>query len=285
MTVSPGTIAELAKAFETANVEMFAIALPEATVAEATSAIMRKWNCRSEDLIGRKLVKFGTGALSARFTEDGEGQSQRVEVSYVPPLGVTRSILCTPQSVTDEGRHYMVLIGQHASKEQADAVMQNERRLSLALRSGGYAAWDHDYRTGQTYNSPEMCDLLGYERGSTTLNFHSFNDRVHPEDRDKTLDGQIETAPFGSDMFQTRYRVRLQSGAYTWIESIAGASVIRSTASPRNVSACRAISAIRWRWSRSCKPRNAACAARRRPHASAVSPSPPQPTHRNYRAK
>ena len=71
-----------------------------------------------------------------------------------------------------------------------------------------------------------MCDLLGYERGSTTLNFHSFNDRVHPEDRDKTLDGQIETAPFGSDMFQTRYRVRLQSGAYTWIESIAG--VIRN---------------------------------------------------------
>jgi nitrogen-specific signal transduction histidine kinase/PAS domain-containing protein len=224
MTAAAGVVSELIKAFETANVEMLAIQLPEATVAGATSAIIRRWNCRREDIVGRQLVKYGTGPLSARYSEvnSAAGPVQKVEVSFVSPLGVARATTFTPQSWQDGEARYMVLIGQHASVEQAEAAVQNERRLSLALRSGGYAAWDHDYRTNATYNSPEMYDLLGFERGSADLNFHTFNELVHPDDRDMTLDGQISTAPFGSDMFQTRYRVRAKSGDYVWIESIAG---------------------------------------------------------------
>jgi signal transduction histidine kinase len=228
MAATAGIIAEMTKAFETANVEMFAIALPEAKVIAATSAVMRKWNCTREELVGKQLVKFGTGPLSARYLNEETpfGPVQKVEVTYVPPLGSTRSIRFTPQSSTDGGQNVMMLIGQHASLEEAEDAIQNERRLSLALRSGGYAAWDHDYRTNESNNSPELYDLLGFERGSTTLNFNSFNELVHPDDRDKTLDDQIKTAPFGSDMFQTRYRVRNAHGNYVWVESIAG--VIRS---------------------------------------------------------
>ena len=224
MTAAPGLTSELCKAFETANVEMLVVELPDAQVSEATSAIIRKWNCRREDVVGRQLVKFGTGPLSARHVEVNgpTGPVQLIELCFVPPLGAARSTTFTQQSWFEGDRQFMVLIGQHASVEQADAAVQNERRLSLALRSGGYAAWDHDYRTNTTYNSPEMFDLLGFERGSKDLNFLSFNELVHPDDREQTLDGQIKTAPFGSDMFQTRYRVRAKSGNYVWIESIAG---------------------------------------------------------------
>ncbi len=228
MATAAGVIAEMTKAFEIANVEMFAISLPEAKVIAATSAVMRKWNCTREELVGKQLVKFGTGPLSARqLTEDTPfGLLQKVEVTYVPPLGSTRSIRFTPQNCKDGDQSVMMLIGQHASLEEAEDAIQNERRLSLALRSGGYAAWDHDYRTDESNNSAEFYDLLGFERGSKDLNFNSFNDLVHPDDCDKTLDDQIKTAPFGSDMFQTRYRVRNAHGNYVWMESIAG--VIRS---------------------------------------------------------
>ena len=228
MIAASGVIAELAKAFETANVEMFAIMLPEARVAAATSAVMRKWNCTREELLDRQLVKFGTGPLSARHTteETPDGPVRKIEVAYVPPLGTSRSIVFNSQNWNDGDQRYMLLIGQHASLEKAEEAIQNERRLSLALRSGGYAAWDHDYRTGITYNSPEMYDLLGFERDSSELTFDSFNDFVHPDDRDRTLDDQIKTSPFGSDMFQTRYRVKNRAGNYVWIESIAG--VIRN---------------------------------------------------------
>jgi signal transduction histidine kinase len=228
MMATKGVIADLASAFEMANVEMLALAMPEARIVEATGAILRKWNTTRESFIGRQLVKYGTGPLSARHIQEDteQGKLSRVEVTFVPPLGTTRTTLFTPQTWQDGRQSYMVLIGKHASAEQADNAVQNERRLSLALRSGGYAVWDHDYRTGQTFNSPEMYDLLGFERNSPELNFNSFNDLVHPDDRDKTLDGQIKSAPFGSDMFQTRYRVKGKGGVYVWIESLAG--VIRN---------------------------------------------------------
>jgi signal transduction histidine kinase len=228
MTVAAGVVAEMAKAFETANVEMFAVSLPEARVITATSAVMRKWNCTREELVGKQLVKFGTGALSARHVteETPYGAVQKVEVTYVPPLGSTRQIRFTPQTLQDGGQDVMLLIGQHASLQEAETAIQNERRLSLALRSGGYAAWDHDYRTNETYNSPELFDLLGFERGTANLNFETFNSLVHPDDRDRTLDDQIKIAPFGQDMFQTRYRVKNAYGNYLWLESIAG--IIRS---------------------------------------------------------
>ncbi len=224
MSVSPGIVTEVAKAFEIANIEMFAISLPDATIVETTGAVLRKWNCRREDVVGRQLAKFGTGTLSARYVEEEgpAGSTQRVEIKYAPPLGNARALIFTPQTWNDGSRQYMILIGQHASKEQADEAMQNERRLSLALRSGGFAAWDFDYRTGETYNSPELYDLLGYPRDSRDLNFHSFNELVHPDDRGVTLEGQIKSAPFGSDLFQTRYRVKTQAGEYAWVESIAG---------------------------------------------------------------
>jgi hypothetical protein len=38
----------------------------------------------------------------------------------------------------------MVLIGQHGDKAEAEEAIQNEHRLKLALRSGGYAVWDYD---------------------------------------------------------------------------------------------------------------------------------------------
>ena len=101
MTTAAGIVAEMTKAFETANVEMFAISLPDAMVIGATSAVMRRWNCTREEIVGKQLVKFGTGPLSARqITEDTPfGQVQKVEVTYVPPLGSNRSIRFTPRSI------------------------------------------------------------------------------------------------------------------------------------------------------------------------------------------
>ena len=228
MTAATGTIAELTKAFEAANVEMFAVELPAAIVADVTSAVLSRWNATREELIGRSLVRFGTGPLSARHVQSTgtEESGEHIEVTFVSPLGISRNSRFSAQSWVDGGTGYMVLIGQQSGAEQVAAAQQNERRLSLALRSGGYALWDHDYRTGTTYNSPEMFDLLGLERGSTELNFYSFNDFIHPDDNDKTLDAMIREAPFGLDTFQTRYRVMTKSGKYAWIESMAG--VIRS---------------------------------------------------------
>src|SRR6266542_492719 len=103
MVPATGMIAELAKAFETANVEMFAVQLPEARIVEVTAAVLRKWNASREEIVGRQLVKFGTGSLSARYlANDTEpGGERKVEISYIPPLGTTRTIRFSQQTWSD----------------------------------------------------------------------------------------------------------------------------------------------------------------------------------------
>ena len=214
----------LVQAFELANIETIVVSMPEAIVKDVSTAVLRKWNCQREDVLGKALMKFGTGSLSARFVEDPANQSgqQSIEVTYTPPLGSMIKSSFRIQPWNDDGDRNMVLVGQHASLEQAEVAIGNEKRLNLALRSGGYALWDFNYETGETYNSPEMYELFGHKVDSQDLNFATFNSLIHPDDLDKTLDDKIRNSPFGTEIFQTRYRVKGQSGGYVWIESAAG---------------------------------------------------------------
>jgi PAS domain S-box-containing protein len=128
--------------------------------------------------------------------------------------------------------------------EQTNAMEESEHRLSLALRSGGYALWDYNCETKKTFNSPEMLEVFGQTVEGEKLDYHNFNSLLHPDDRDKSLDDKIRVAQFGQNVFQTRYRVRTTAGKYEWIEAIAG--VVRDSKSVRPikiVGLCRNIDA------------------------------------------
>jgi signal transduction histidine kinase len=211
-------------ALNIANTEALVVSMPDATVVDVSVATLKRWNASKSDVVGKVLMKFGTGAISARQMNVTFNTTERpeVEVCYTPPLGKAVTGKFKAQSIPLEGKIVSVLIGQHASQDQAAAIIDNERRLSLALRSGGYALWDHNFETGESYNSPEMIEVFGLTAGNTKLDYHSFNSLVHPDDQDKLLDLKIKKAPFGTDVFQTRYRVKTTAGKYEWIEAIAG---------------------------------------------------------------
>jgi two-component system, cell cycle sensor histidine kinase and response regulator CckA len=221
----PSTLAELVSAFELANVELVALTSPGSEVVDATTAVLRKWNCQKKDIAGKKLQKFGAGALSARTIET-KGV-QKVEIAYAPPLGSQVKTLHSPVNWEDQGKSYLLLVGQHVSAEEAENAISGEKRLQLAMRSGGYALWDHNFETGESYASPELADMFGYERDDRRIEFHGINELIHQDDRANSINTLIQHAPFGQDVFQSRYRVRSKSGKYIWIESVA--SVIRNT--------------------------------------------------------
>ncbi len=223
----------LINAFEIANTEILHIAMPEAVIKDVSTALLRRWNCSKSEIVGKPLMKFGTGLISARHLPPAAGSNAapEIEISYTPPLGSYVKSIFRSQAWEDETSTSILLIGQNASIEQAMTAMNNEKRLQLALRSGGYALWDYNYETDETYNSAEMLEILGETEG--TLNYVSFNDRIHPEDADKAIDLKIKNAPFGNDIFQTRYRVKTGVGNYAWIETVAG--LIRDPATGKPV--------------------------------------------------
>ena len=239
-------ISKMIEAFNIANVEALAMVMPAANVVGITQPLLKHWNVKSEIMVGKQLLKTGTGMLSARqLTQlDQPGLAPMIEVSFSPPLGKTLVANFRAQRFNDGGVEYLLLLGQHTSIEQADELAENEKRLNLALRSGGYALWDHDYESGKTFNSPEMLELFGKSVGNKDLNFQSFDTLIHPDDKDKTLDIAIRKAPFGSEVFQTRYRVKTTGDKYTWIESVAGVQRNALDGSPiKAVGLCRNIDA------------------------------------------
>jgi two-component system cell cycle sensor histidine kinase/response regulator CckA len=134
--------------------------------------------------------------------------TQLIEVSYLHPLGAAMRKTFQTQKWQEDGKDFYLLTAKAVDANTAQHALQNEKRLSLALKSGGYALWDYNYDTGETYNAPEMYEIFGHKVGEQSLNFRNFNELIHPEDRDKTIDDKIRKAPFGADVFQTRYRVR-----------------------------------------------------------------------------
>ncbi len=222
----------LLDAFEIANIEVLHVAMPEAIIKDVSPALLRKWNCQKSEIIGKPLMKFGTGLVSARHVQNSETNAE-IEITYTPPLGSYVKSLFRSQNWGDADNQSILLIGQHASLEQAVTTENNEKRLQLALRSGGYALWDHNYQTGETYNSIEMLEVFG--QGDGELNFHTFNSLIHPEDAEKSIDQKIKNAPFGDDIFQTRYRVKTKAGNYSWIETAAGLLRDPATGKPTKV--------------------------------------------------
>jgi signal transduction histidine kinase/CheY-like chemotaxis protein len=239
-------IEQLITALNLANTEALVVSMPEAILMDATEAVLNRWGAARKDILGKPVLKFGVGLLSARQTEANASPdvSANIEVCYTPPLG--KAIVSRFKSHKLEGgdNKLYLLISQHMTAEQSTAMEESERRLSLALRSGGYALWDYNYDTDETYNSPEMLEVFGQNVDGSKLDYHNFNQLLHPEDHGQAIEIKIRKAPFGQDVFQTRYRVKTTAGKYEWIETIAG--IIRDQKSGRPVKCvglCRNIDA------------------------------------------
>jgi PAS domain S-box-containing protein len=227
MNATPTSLVELAKILQLASVEWMAASLPDATIMEVTPCLAERWRVSREELVGQTLAKFGKGRLSARHVTDetndtGQNAPTRIEVTYSPPVGAPKHARFTAQMMRADGREVMLLIGQSTGVALATETHDVERRLQLALRSGGYALWDYDYRTGVSHLSPEVYEMLGFSLADPSLNFHTWNERVHPDDVGKTIDHALAHSGNHVDQWQTKYRIRTRDEKYIWVEIIAG---------------------------------------------------------------
>ena len=244
-------IQHLLSAMDIANIEAMVVDTHAAKITGVTEALLRRWQVKNQEVVGQSLTKFGTGRVSARYIQaqdkqpqEAESGREHIEIRFAPALGNAITATFIKHSISAPEGEFVFLIGQVMSAEQAQLVSENESRLNLALKSGGYALWDHNFETGNTYNSPEMYEVFGQTVAGGALNFHSFNTLIHPEDLDKTIDDKIKVAPFGTNIFQTRYRVKTTAGKYVWIESIAALSRNPATSKPvKCVGLCRNIDA------------------------------------------
>lgn len=111
-----------------------------------------------------------------------------------------------------------------AALQQANAQLQTaEERWQLALAGNQDGIWDWNIATGETFGSPQWYKLLGFEPNEIQFSYREWQDRLHPDDRDRVATAKIVYLARQSPIYSTEYRFRCKDGSYRWFQAKAQA--------------------------------------------------------------
>ncbi|MFG0304965.1 MAG: ATP-binding protein [Phycisphaerales bacterium JB040] len=102
----------------------------------------------------------------------------------------------------------------------AEAVRRERERFEHCVRGTSDGLWDWDLVHGRAWYSPRFRELLGYgeDSGGLAEDRSSFEDRLHPDDREATL-GEISAHLERGSPYDLSCRLRTRSGGYRWFRA------------------------------------------------------------------
>lgn len=117
-----------------------------------------------------------------------------------------------------------------ARKLNESNLIQNERRLAMALKAAGMAAWE--WNENQTYWTDELYDLIGV---SKTVKPHPerFFEVIHEADR-LEVERAWKALAEGQDVFEVEFRIVLPDQSVRWIVGV-GEVIRNSEGSPTQI--------------------------------------------------
>lgn len=118
---------------------------------------------------------------------------------------------------------YELTEAQEELQQQKDEINEIKERFELAVRGSNNGIWDFDLRTNEIYYSPKWKEMLGYDDSELPNHIDTFNQLIHPEDKDIVW-SQINSYLSGDvSEYQTEFRMKHKSGDIVWILSKGGA--------------------------------------------------------------
>jgi PAS domain S-box-containing protein len=107
-----------------------------------------------------------------------------------------------------------IAIEQHAAEQ---ALQDSEERWQLALRGNKDGIWDWNLKTQQVVFSPRWQQMLGYQAGEIELTLTEWQERIHPEERDRVLHALGEHLDGKTSRYESEYRLCNCDGQYIWV--------------------------------------------------------------------
>jgi PAS domain S-box-containing protein len=95
------------------------------------------------------------------------------------------------------------------------ALRARDQQISLAAEAADIGFWSRDYEREDFWASNKWRELFGFTI-SETLNLDKFLQRLHPNDREATLQA-LQNAYKGDGSYQTEHRVVLPDGQVRWL--------------------------------------------------------------------
>jgi PAS domain S-box-containing protein len=104
-------------------------------------------------------------------------------------------------------------------KEALEAYKDSEERLDLALRGSGMGIWDWDVRHHHLIWNDNTYHMFNYPLNYTLQGFSSFEQRIHPEDRELVLKALNDSMENKKD-FRAEFRIIWSNGSIRTIMSL-----------------------------------------------------------------
>jgi diguanylate cyclase (GGDEF)-like protein/PAS domain S-box-containing protein len=123
--------------------------------------------------------------------------------------------------------------------ELRNEVMQRrdaETQLRQVLDGAELGFWDWNYETGTQWVNDRWMEILGIEQRELKSNISDFIERIHPQDRDKTVT-IIKQHIQNDTAYVVEFRMQHQKGHWLWIQA-AGAVVSHDPVSLRPLRLC-----------------------------------------------
>ena len=93
----------------------------------------------------------------------------------------------------------------------------SEERYTLAIEGSQDGIWDRDLRTDKVYFSPRWKSMLGYEDHEIENNHKSWENLLHPDDKERTLALLYKHLKKETPFYQAEFRLKCKDGRYKWI--------------------------------------------------------------------
>ncbi|AMV18459.1 Cyclic di-GMP phosphodiesterase Gmr [Planctomyces sp. SH-PL14] len=100
-------------------------------------------------------------------------------------------------------------------KQTEAALRETKEQFELALSGSNDGIWDWSVLSGNVFYSRRFKELLGYAEDEFAHRFESFDEHVHPEDRQEVMD-KLQRHLEEGDQFDAVCRLRTKPGPFRW---------------------------------------------------------------------
>ncbi|HBX52070.1 MAG: hypothetical protein A2275_04530 [Bacteroidetes bacterium RIFOXYA12_FULL_35_11] len=105
-------------------------------------------------------------------------------------------------------------------KRVEEAMRKSEERLKLALDAANDGLWDINLKSKYVnYYSPRWYAMLNYDPYEFPMDYTSWIDLIHPEDKQFVLQAFSSYSKSVINVFSVEYRMKSKNGNYKWILS------------------------------------------------------------------
>ena len=214
----------------TASPDTLIVCNADGDIILASDSAEELFGYSQQELIGQKIEIV----VPPRFRDQHrQFRQQYTESPYVRLMGSGPDLMACRKDGTefpaeialgpmqaDDGIVIFSSIRDVSSRKRAErALRDSEERFELAVLGTDAGIWDWDLRNNDVFFSPRWKSMLGYEDEEITSDFKEWQERLHPDDRERAIVCVQEYLEGKSSEFELDHRLRHRNGSYRWILS------------------------------------------------------------------